>query len=219
MTYNDRSDLLRLDYEHTIQYHHHLSDIRFRLLAFVPIATGGAIVLVEESLTGPAVLAIGLLGFLVTLGITIYDQRNTQIYDAMQKRAKMLEGLMGFPPLNAEAKRCGGAFLDRPDRGRRLLGLILMWHDRGLAIIYSAVFAGWAYLMTKGLTETLPMTPRTVGWTLVLVPSSVFCLFVVALERFDDPTDVPEALPAEIRARVFIEADEALSAAPKEEQQ
>ena len=72
------------------------------------------------------------------LGIIVYDQRNTQIHDAMQKHAKTLEALLGLEPLDDTKKGRGGAFLDRPGRNLRLFGILLMWHDRGLALICSS---------------------------------------------------------------------------------
>ncbi|MBI5102400.1 MAG: hypothetical protein HZB33_11265 [Nitrospirae bacterium] len=204
----DQDEKLKLDYEQTTQYHHNLADIRFRLLALVPIATGAAIALVEKTVSGPHVLAIGLLGFMVTLGITFYDQRNTQIYDAMQKRAKTLEVLLGFLPLDDKTKQRGGAFLDRPDRGRRLFGVFLMWHDRALAVIYAATFAGWSYLITDGLIQTVGKSGgRLVPWARFLIPILTFCLFVRALEEFDDPTDIPDALPFAVREIAYRKMD------------
>ena len=49
----DRDEKLKLDYEQTIAYYHHLADSRFKLLALVPIVTGAAIGLLSEG-TQPA---------------------------------------------------------------------------------------------------------------------------------------------------------------------
>src|ERR1039458_9618131 len=204
-----RDEKLKLDYEQTVQYHHNLADIRFRLLTMVPASTAAAILFVEKTVTGPVVLIVGLLGFMVTLGITFYDQRNTQIYDAMQKRAKTLEALLGFEPLDETKKKRGGAFLDRPNRDRRLFGLFLMWHDRALAIIYASTFSGWSYLIVNGFIETFG---GKIHWDLhylrFLLPYLVFWVFMWALEKFDDPTDIPEALPTSVRRLAYSETDE-----------
>jgi hypothetical protein len=158
------TDRLRLDYEHTLKYLFELAGVRFKLLAIVPVVTGLAIGKVDPDLTPGLGLAIGLFGFVVTLGLVFYDERNTQIYDAMQLRAKTLEAFIGFPVSRIRRyertewdsdkgtlvtrvfvfKR-SGPLLDRPPRSLRFFGL-LVWHDRGIALVYSAALAAWAYL-------------------------------------------------------------------------
>jgi len=205
----DTQEKLKLDYEQTTKYFHTLADIRFKLLALVPLATGAAIGLLSGTPSGKVVLAIGILGFLTILGITIYDQRNTQLYDAMQKRAKAIEALLKFEPLVDITKKCGGAFLDRPQRSRYLLGFILMWHDRGLAIIYSTSLAGWAYLITNGLVQILQVkSPITLITVQVFVPMVILILFLCELHRFDEPTDIPKALTERVRELVYTEGSQ-----------
>jgi hypothetical protein len=202
------NEKLRVDYEQTVSYHHHLADIRFRLLTLMPLSTGAAIMFVEKTMTPAVTLAIGLLGFTVTIGVTFYDQRNTQIYDAMQKRAKALEALLGFPPLDKGKMNCGGPFLDRPHRNRRFFGL-LMWHDRALAIIYAATFAGWSYLIADGSMKLLFSDVRWYYTAIrLMLPAFVFFTFFRALMRFDDPTDIPEALPLATRNLAYRSSSE-----------
>jgi len=119
-------DKLKIDYESTTKYLHSLADSRLKLLAFVPTVTGLGLAAYDR-VTKPEVgAAFGLFGFLVILGVSYYDQRNTSLYDAMQIRAKTLEAYIGFPLSRAtsyeregvkyEYKRAG-ARLDRPPRG------------------------------------------------------------------------------------------------------
>ena len=66
-------------------------DVRLKLLALVPTLCGAAVfVLTRAGLkagAGPSsstsellvVLVVGLFGFLATLGITLYDQRNSEL--------------------------------------------------------------------------------------------------------------------------------------------
>ncbi len=199
----EKEEKMKLDYEQTTLYHHKLHDVRFKLLALVPIATGAAIGLIDKIGSGPKMLVIGVLGFFVTLGVTIYDQRNTQIYDAMQKRAKTLETLLDFKPLD-ENKNRGGAFLDRPDRGRRLFGFLLMWHDRALAIIYAAAFGGWTYLVVEGFIQSIGAIDHKFSvFGRIIIPVLVFILFLRALHEFDDPTDTPDSMSPEIKKLVY----------------
>lgn len=125
-----------------------LADIRFKLLALVP-ALGGAANFVlsgfalAEGATAPPhslVLMIGVMGFLATLGITIYDQRNSELYDKLISRAKYLEQILEL--------REKGQFRERPDRGRYLFWKLPMGHDVGLSIIYGPVLGAWAFPVT-----------------------------------------------------------------------
>ena len=91
---------LKLDYEQTVLIFNSLAEIRFKLLAMVPTFTVVAIGVIDKLVSNPStMLAIGALGFLATLGIAFYDQRNTQLYNSAQLRAKSLEALMNFEKL------------------------------------------------------------------------------------------------------------------------
>ncbi|MEY2521168.1 MAG: hypothetical protein QOF24_2927 [Verrucomicrobiota bacterium] len=138
---------LRLDYQTTVQQFTMLADIRFKLLAFVPTVTGAAFALLKDSPNHAATTAIGLFGFLVTLGIVFYEIRNTQFYDCAVHRAKELEAYLK-DPLRAARESAGGFFSARPPKGElRLFGFIPIWHDLGLAIVYGSALAAWSLLV------------------------------------------------------------------------
>lgn len=188
--YMDREEGLKLDYEQTIKYVHTLADIRFKLLTLVPVATGAAMGLLKGSTQPSSVISIGILGFMVTLGIVFYDQRNTQIYNVMVFRAKALELLLGFEYLGDKERTYGGPFLDRPKRRLKFFHLVLMWHDRGLAVIYSAALGGWSYLITNGILTAAKV--QSSAWSIALsvgVPVVVAVVILLELHRFDEPTD------------------------------
>jgi hypothetical protein len=138
-------EILLKEYEQVNENFRMLADIRFKLLALVP-ALGGAATFVlsgfalSKDMTAPPhslVLMIALMGFLATLGITIYDQRNSELYNALIGRARDLEVMLKLP-----AK---GQFWVRPDRDRYLFWLLPMGHDIGLSIIYGPVLGAWAF--------------------------------------------------------------------------
>src|SRR5689334_1178958 len=87
----DEADRLRLDYEQTTQLMRTLADIRFRLLAFVPTVAGATVALFSRPRSAAELLAIGLLGLFATIGILLYELRNSQILDAVVHRATALE--------------------------------------------------------------------------------------------------------------------------------
>ncbi len=136
----------KIDYDNTVKYIFHLSDIRFKLLGLLPIATGIAFSFTNPESSPVNSLILGTLGLMVTLGILFYDQRNSQIYDGLMSRAKEIEKKMELEKIKPN-EQFGGTFRNRPKRGRKLFGAILMWHDRGLAIIYSTVIWVWLFII------------------------------------------------------------------------
>lgn len=151
---------IHLDYEQTLLTYRKLADIRFKLLAFIPAISGIAITLLSRDVNTlfyhPQIaLVIALFGFVVTLGLTIYDQRNSQIHDAAVGRAKFLEDVLEFP----SRKGSRGHTNQRPGDPRRLLKVARIWHDRGLALIYGAVLGAWWFPIWYALLvlwETFP---------------------------------------------------------------
>jgi len=200
----DTDEKLKLDYEQTTAYYHQLADSRFKLLALVPIVTGAAIGLLSQGTDPGSVLAIGILGFVVTLGLFFYNQRNTQIFDMMILRAKMLEILLQFEPLD-DSYRYGGPFLSRSKRTLKLFGIVRVWGDRGLAIIYGAALGGWAFLITRSLS-TLMVVSQPVSVILnIVIPVVVTLAFMWQVQAWDKETEKSDVLPAKIQK--LIEED------------
>ena len=141
----------KLDYEQTLESVRQLTEIRFKLLAFVPSLSAAAIALVTKRVLPGVEAAVGVLGFLLTLGITFYDQRNSILYDDLIGRAKGIEtNVLRFQARSGDAGEAGGAFADRPAYRPRLFGVIEIWHDRALAIVYGAVLGGWTFPIAVG---------------------------------------------------------------------
>lgn len=149
---------LELDYQIAVDQFKMLADIRFKLLAFVPTIAGAAIAFLTEIATHETALAVGLLGFIVTIGIIFYDIRNTQFYDAAIHRAKWLEALLELPvvtelePVPIEQQKesqasIGGLFNERPRQKLKFFRMIDIWHDRGLGLVYGSALGGWVYII------------------------------------------------------------------------
>ena len=137
----ENGDDLRLDYAQTTELLRELTDVRFKLLAIVPTLAGAAVAFLSRGRPAAELLAVGLLGLAATLGIVLYEVRNTQLYDYAIRRAKELEARLDGP---------GGLFMERPGRDVRVFGLALAGHERGLALVYGAAIAGWSYLVVWG---------------------------------------------------------------------
>lgn len=179
---------LKLDYEQTTAYYHQLADSRFKLLTLVPIVTGAAIGLLSNGTQPELVLVLGILGFVVTLGIFFYNQRNTQIFDTMILRAKMLETRLEFESLDNE-HQYGGPFLSRPERTLKLFGVITVWGDRGLAIVYGATLGGWVFLITSSLIRLITVSPQVSITINIVVPFIVAAAFFWQAHKWDLETE------------------------------
>jgi hypothetical protein len=127
----DELDRLQLDYRQTTDLIGRLTDVRFKLLAFVPTISGAAVAVLSGGHSDGELLSVGSLGLVATIGIVVYELRNTQLHDYALRRARDLERRIGVVGLYSE-EPAGDV------------------SDRGLALVYSAVIAGWTYLVAWG---------------------------------------------------------------------
>jgi hypothetical protein len=161
-----KNDLLRLDYQQTIGLLAGIGDVRFKLLALVPTLSGAAVAVLGRPSSNAELLAVGAIGLIATLGVLLYELRNTQLYDYGLGRAQMLERELGFGS-TASSGSPGGLFSDRPGRTLRLFGVLPVDRDAGLSLVYSAAIAGWTYLLAWGALHALGIGhARAIGGTI-----------------------------------------------------
>lgn len=194
---------IRLDYERTAQYFFHLADVRFKLLALLPVVSGAALAIIPAHFEPLEMLALGVLGFVVTMGVLLYDQRNSQIYNSLIGRLNLIEESLRLPAMR-ENKQVGGAFIDRPGRDRRrmLLGILPANHGLGLDLIYSASVAAWLFVITRATVLLLGMGSQPKAVLLLLLPAALGVVLFLNLRRIDGRSDWEGALPSEIRKRI-----------------
>jgi hypothetical protein len=182
MSSDHGDERLRLDYDQTTDYLRSLTDIRFKLLAIVPTIAGAAVAFLSRGRPAGELLAVGLIGLVATLGIVLYEVRNTQLYDYAVRRAKELEARLGAVSIY-DASGPGGLFTERPGRDVRVFGLALAGHERGLAIVYGAALAGWSYLVAWGALRALDVgSPQKIGGIIGIV---IGVLALLELLRID----------------------------------
>ena len=136
----DQEQLLLAEYTEVCKTYHAVSDFRGKLLALLPIVSGAGISLLISKNHSPDsshLLAVGIFGVLVTLGLFFYELRGIQ-------KCKSLIILGG--KIESELKIELGQFKDRP---RRIAGFIGA-ETAGWAI-YMAVLLAWLYVTWVGI--------------------------------------------------------------------
>jgi hypothetical protein len=192
----DADDRLRLDYEQTTQLYRTLVDVRFRLLAVVPAIAGAAVAFVGRPRPAAELLGVGVIGFVATLGILVYELRNTEIHDAVVHRAQELERLLAFPSA-LDRGTTGGLFSERHSDPIRVLGVAAVARDRGLALVYGAALGGWGYLLAWGALRALGVgEARTIGAVLGLAVGLLVIGEVEHIGSRDRPGAAPRTRPA-----------------------
>jgi hypothetical protein len=160
-----RREALLREYAEVASNFRLLTDIRFKLLALLPIAAGAATALVKAGggRNGAAearALALSIFGLAVTVALATYNDRNDQLYDRLVGRAASIERQLGLP---------GGAFANRPTPWFAVrLPFRLSWsvnHRTPVTWIYGAAGALWiasAYSATLQLAWGEHPAPRGV---------------------------------------------------------
>ena len=185
------SERVEAEYERVNENIRVLMDVRFKLLAFLPVFGGVAVFLLSGlgvsgagsgSLAPPAVVAaVSLLAFVATLGVVAYDQRNSELYNALIHRAKYLESLFAAPvsPGTIRETKTGGQFNERPRPQKELLGFIKAKHDVGLALVYGPMLGAWVFPFILGIFGSIPVT----GLRYTLLATAAAVLSGLALTR------------------------------------
>ena len=164
---------LKLDYEQTLSQFRLLADISFKLLAIVPTVAGASTVLSANLGSTGASLALGLLGFFVTIGVVFYEVRNSQFYDATVHRARALERKLHFGRYSAGIDD-GGLFNEqRPLQRPKLFGRIDMWHDRGLGLVYGSALGAWSFIIAGSSLNLLGRRNDTLAILMAVVVAAV----------------------------------------------
>jgi hypothetical protein len=144
MTEDDRAKRIALaEYKEVVTQFRKLTDIRFKLLTYLPLGTVAAAVFVPATSDLVKQPAIPAFAFVVTLCIATYDMRNDQHYDELVSRAAELE---------RELQIEHGSFSDRPKAWLKY-GVVPVEHRWPIGLIYAAAASLWAYLLTAPLVD------------------------------------------------------------------
>jgi hypothetical protein len=193
-----RDPYLELEYSQINDNIRFLADVRFKLLALLPILGGAGVFVLSrlglEAGSKPVnatsdlliVLLVSVLGFLATLGITLYDQRNSELYNALIHRAKHLETLFDVPgaPGGLKKVKAGGQFNERPRKGRNLV--FVAGHDFALALIYGPLLGAWFFPILYSfllLLGTASQIGQLASIGAAVITGIVFTNRIIALDK------------------------------------
>lgn len=126
--------LLIMIYEQVCSTWRMLVDVRFKLFALVPTVSLLSLATVfggnetAKYLPGRLRLLFGILGLLATIGLLIYELRNSQLHDDLISRGRKIEDELG---------------IDTAVFRGRLDAKGLLKHDHATWLIYGAALMAW----------------------------------------------------------------------------
>ncbi len=154
-------------YNNVCSAHDGIADFRAKLLALLPIASGAGILLLVKNgadTATPHLVAVGIFGAMITIGLFFYELRGIQKCNALIELGESLEKDRGMT----------GRFVGRPDDVKILR--VRVGATQAALIIYPAVTGAWAYLSATGVAYL-------VDWegAYALLPALVFATGIFAL--------------------------------------
>ena len=150
-------------------------EFRAKLLGLLPLGTGATVFVVFKDVYGTdkerLLAPLGVVGFVVTLGLLVYELRGIEDRTMLRARAKAIER-------SADVDIREGHFLCwRPGR----LGIV---DEIGAAwTVYLAVLATWAFVGIRGFERRFGWWPA--WWKVSIVLAIVYCALLLALVAYD----------------------------------
>ena len=96
-------------------------------------------------------LSVAVFGFFATLGVILYDLRNSELYNAHIHRAMLIERALKMQSHSAFAAGShAGSHTLRMWSDLRFLGFKVS-HGAALNVVYAAMLAAWVYPASRGL--------------------------------------------------------------------
>jgi hypothetical protein len=164
-TTEDRRVALLAEYAEVNNNFRLLTNIRFKLLAFLPIAPAAVLAGITVSASGvpsqaveARAFALGLFGIVVTVGIATYNARNDQIYLWHVDRAATIERELGLPD---------GSFSNRPNAWFEIGSRKRRWHVghvSSVTVIYTSSFTLWLLLCLLAIAQIAHGSSRLAIW-------------------------------------------------------
>jgi hypothetical protein len=147
---------VRTEYKEVCQNHRAVTDFRGKLLTLLPLASGAGIYILiprqgnPDDLAPAYLIAIGLFGILVTIGLFLHELRGIEECGDLIKVGRALEEKMGLPE---------GQFIREDDYYHRQQTRLKRFINNfkgpvGAAwIIYPSVAVAWLLVAVLGLVD------------------------------------------------------------------
>lgn len=139
---DDRKDILLSVYSEICNGWRTLTNVRFKLLGLLPLISGTVLITLLSTrdssyrLDGHWQVVVGMFGLVVTLGLLIYEKRNSSLYNDLIGRGRQIENELGVHT---------GHFRGRPEAGK------IIKHSAGLNTIYTGTVVVWIIIVLVGL--------------------------------------------------------------------
>jgi hypothetical protein len=131
--------ILKISYDQVCTIWRTLLDVRFKLLGLVPFVSVSVMLVTapgtgaEVILRGTSLSIVGGVGLLATLGLIIYEARNSELYNDLISRGRRIEAEIGLQ---------NGIFLGRPGAKVKVIS-----HTPAIFLVYFASLLGWLYVI------------------------------------------------------------------------
>jgi hypothetical protein len=161
----ERREALTSEYAAVVGNFRELTEIRFKLLSLLPLASLAAAALKPDP-SSPGSLPFALFGLAVTISVAAYNKRNDQLYDQLVDRAAVIERELGTPD-GAYANRLVHWLSFRVPRWPRWACSVVWegpptWtvdHRFSVAVIYLITAAFWVYLALEAAAAAISGIP------------------------------------------------------------
>jgi hypothetical protein len=164
-TSEDRRAALLAEYAEVNNNFRLLTNIRFKLLAFLPIVPAAVLAVItarDSGVPSQAVeartVALGLFGIVVTAGLATYNARNDQIYLWHVDRAASIERELGLSD---------GSFANRPNAWFEIGGRRRRWHVghvSSVTVIYTSSMTLWLLMCLLAAAQIARGSSRLPTW-------------------------------------------------------
>lgn len=142
----------RIKYQEVCESHRAITEFRGKLLTLLPIASGAGVYLlipkdgIPNSLDAAHLIAIGVFGFFVTLGLFLHELRGIQHCGELIELGAFLESNMG----GTEGHFCKERRYYHAQTGLRKFYNNLKGPAGAAAVIYPSVGTAWLYVAALG---------------------------------------------------------------------
>ena len=167
----------RIKYQEVCASHRAITEFRGKLLTLLPIASGAGVYLIMpkngslEGLDTVYLIAIGVFGFFITLGLFLHELRGIQHCGELIELGAFLESKIG----GSEGHFCKERNYYHDQKGWRKFYNNLKGPVGAAAVIYPSVGIAWLYVAALGFK----IPSISFAWSSLIILALVFVLLIL----------------------------------------